>query len=66
MTLIIAAAVLLGLAGMAGAFVLNARLIRRDFTTRFDTLRTRLEHDANAMLAAILNADDAGNAARNR
>ena len=57
MTLIIAAGVVLGLAVMAGAFVMNARLIRRDFTTRFDRLRTRLEDDANAMLTGILNAD---------
>ena len=68
MTLIIAALVLLGLAVLGGAFVMNARAIRRDFTTRFDALRTRLEDDANALLTGILNADsgDADTAARDR
>ncbi len=51
---IIAVSAVLGVATLARAFVMNARLIRRDMNKRFDALRERLESSANSVLDELL------------
>ena len=50
------AAVVLGVIGLAIAFVINAKTLRRDLNRRRDAFRARLENEANTMLDDLLNA----------
>lgn len=50
------ATVVLGVIGLAIAFVINAKTLRRDLNRQRDAFRTRLENEANTMLDALLNA----------
>ena len=54
MPLVIAILVVLLLAGLAGLFISNARLIRRDINDRFDKIRARIEDDATAIVQEAL------------
>jgi len=55
MRVIVVVSVILGLATLARAFFLNARMIRRDLNNRFDALRVRLEQSANSVVDDLLN-----------
>ena len=62
---IIALSALFGVAALARAFLMNARLIRRDVNKRFDAIRARLESSANSVVDELLkpnvgNTDSAG------
>lgn len=50
------ATVVLGVIGLAIAFVINAKTLRRDLNLQRDAFRTRLENEANTMLDDLLNA----------
>ena len=50
------ATVVLGVIGLAIAFVINAKTLRRDLNRRRDAFRARLENEANTMLDDLLNA----------
>ena len=50
------ATVVLGVIGLAIAFVINAKTLRRDLNRQRDAFRTRLENEANTMLDDLLNA----------
>lgn len=50
------AAVVLGVIGLAIAFVINAKTLSRDLNRRRDAFRARLENEANTMLDDLLNA----------
>ena len=50
------ATVVLGVIGLAIAFVINAKTLRRDLNRRRDAFRARLENEANSMLDDLLNA----------
>jgi hypothetical protein len=57
---IIALSVPLGLAALARAFVMNARLIRRDVNKRFDAIRDRLESSANSVVDELFKRNGVG------
>lgn len=38
------------IAALAGLFIINARLIRRDLEQRFDRFQARLEEEANSIV----------------
>lgn len=50
------ATVVFGVIGLAIAFVINAKTLRRDLNRRRDAFRARLENEANTMLDDLLNA----------
>jgi hypothetical protein len=56
MPLILAILVTLVVVVLARSFVINAMALKRDIDRRFDELRVRLEHEANATLEGLLGA----------
>ena len=55
---IVAVSAAAGLGTLARAFVLNARMIRRDLNSRFDAVRVRLEQSATSLVDHLLNTTD--------
>jgi hypothetical protein len=51
---VLAVSVAAGLATLARAFFLNARMIRRDLNRRFDALGDRLEQSAMSLVDGLL------------
>jgi hypothetical protein len=52
---LVALGVVVLIAALAGLFTVHARLIRRDLEERFDQFQARLEEEANAVVADLLN-----------